>query len=131
MNRNNSAASHRTNTNHDTFDKNYKNELTPSTSNNREIMSSSSRHIDDLGAAPRLVPPTNNNKITKQKGKKDNLLEKKKRKNKVNSVTKNNQYQYKNADELSKKNILVQGGEKNKLKNKNMAVKLNNNNDKI
>ena len=129
MNRNNSAASHRTNTNHDTFEKNYKNELTPSTSNNREIMSSSSRHIDDLGAAPRLVPPTNNNKITKQKGKKDNLLEKKKRKNKVNSVTKNNQYQYKNSDELSKKNILLQGGEKNKLKNKNMAVKLNNNND--
>jgi len=92
-------------------------------------MPSSSRHIDDLGAAPRLVPPMNNNKITKQKGKKDNLLEKKKRKNKVNSVSKNTQYQYKNSDELSKKNILLQGGEKNKLKNKNLAVKINNNND--
>ena len=130
INRNNSTASHRTNTNHDSFENNYKNEFTPSISNNKEIMSSSSKHIDDLGAAPRLVPQlnNNNNKINKQKVKKDNLLEKKKKKNKVNSVIKNGQNNFKNSDEFSKKDILI---EKNKLKDKNAIIKNNNNDTNI
>jgi 5'-AMP-activated protein kinase catalytic alpha subunit len=123
MNRNNSKSLHKSN---NTFENNYRNDLTPSTLNNKDI-SSSSKHIDDLGAAPRLIPPMNNNKIDKFKGKKENLLEKKKRKNKVNSVSKNNQYPGKNNDELSKKNIFL--GEKNKLKNKNMVINKNNNNN--
>ena len=123
MNRNNSKSLHKSN---NTFENNYRNDLTPSTLNNKDI-SSSSKHIDDLGAAPRLIPPMNNNKIDKFKGKKENLLEKKKRKNKVNSVSKNNQYPGKNNDELSKKNIFP--GEKNKLKNKNMVINKNNNNN--
>ena len=102
INRNNNAASHRTNSNHDTIENNiYKNELTPSTLNNKEIASSSSRHIDDLGAAPRLFPQMNDdNKLMKQKG----ILDKSKRKNKVNSAAKNNQYSNKNMDEFSKRN---------------------------
>jgi 5'-AMP-activated protein kinase catalytic alpha subunit len=123
MNRNNSKSLNKSN---NTIENNYRNNLTPSTLNNKDI-SSSNRHIDDLGAAPRLIPPMNNNKIDKFKGKKDNLLEKKKKKNKVNSVSKNSQYPGQNNDELSKKNIFP--GEKNKLKNKNMTMNKNNNNN--
>ena len=105
INRNNSAVSHRTNTNHDTVENNiYKNEFTPSTLNNKDIVSSSSRHIDDLGAAPRLFPQMNDNKLVKQKGKKDNLLDNNKRKNKVSSAVKTNQYSNKNTDDLSRRN---------------------------
>ena len=123
INRNNSTATQRTNTNHNTLENN-KIELTPSTSNNKDIINSSSRHIDDLGAAPRLYPQSNNNQLMKQKVKRENLLDKKKRKNKVNSAIKNNQYQTKNSDEINKKNLLQ---EKNKLKTKNAHIKVNNN----
>ena len=134
INRNNSAASHRTNSNHDTIESNiYKNELTPSTLNNKEMASSSSRHIDDLGAAPRLFPQMNDdNKLMKQKGKKDNLLDKNKRKNKVNSAAKNNQYSNKKIDDLSKRNNDSLEN-KNKLKPKINLLKKNkndNNNNK-
>ena len=127
INRNNSTASHRTHTNHDTFENNYyKNELTPSTSNNKEIIPSSSRHIDDLGAAPRLIPQMNDNKLIKQKGKKDKILDKNKRKTKVNSVSKNCQNINKNSDDLSKRNN-ASIENKNKLKPKNNLLKKNNN----
>ena len=124
INRNNNSTSQRTNTNN-TLENN-KADLTPSTSNNKEIMSSSSRHIDDLGAAPGLYPAMNNKQLTKQKGKKDNLLEKKKRKNKVSSAIKNNQYHAKNSDDLNKKNLLQE--KNNKLKTKNAHNKIINNN---
>ncbi len=123
MNKNNSSASHRTNTNHDTFDNN-KNELTPSTLKNKEIASSSSRHIDDLGAAPRLLPQTNDNKLHKIE-KKDKMLNMNKKKNKINSVTKNNQNNNRKTDTLSKGNN-AQMENKNKLKVKNNVIKKNN-----
>ena len=127
VNRNGSTATQRTNTNHNTLENN-KNELTPSISNNKEIISSSSRHIDDLGAAPRLYPQTNNNnQLMRQKGKKENLLEKKKRNNKVSSAVKNNQYHGKNSGEINKKGLLQ---DKNKLKTKNAHIKINNNDKK-
>ena len=122
MNKNNSSASHRTNTNHDTFDNN-KSELTPSTSNNKEIASSSSRHIDDLGAAPRLLPQINDNKYKIEK--KDKMLNMNRKKNKVNSVSKNNQNNNRKTDAISKGNN-AQMENKNKLKVKNNALKKNN-----
>ena len=131
INRNNSTNSQRTNTNHDTLENN-RNDLTPYISNNKDIVSSSSRHIDDLGAAPRLYPQMNNNNnhhhLIKQKGKKGNLLDKKNRKNKVSSVAKNNQYHNKNSDDLNKKNV-QEKEKKNKLKTNNAHIKINNNND--
>ena len=125
INRNNSTTSHRTNTNQNTLENN-RNDLTPCTSNNKENISSS-RHIDDLGAAPRLYPQMNNHLI-KQKGKKGNLFDKKNKNNKVSSVAKNNQYHNKNSEDLNKKNNLQEKEKNNKLKTKNANTK-NNNND--
>ena len=124
INRNNSTASHRTNINNYTLEYN-KVELTPSISNNKDIISTSNRFIDDLGAAPRLYPQPKNNHLKKQKAKKDNLFEKNLRKNKITSPTKNNQYQSKNIDELNKKNLLKRT-KNNKLQAKNAHIKNSN-----
>ena len=125
INRNNSTTTQRTNTNHDTLENN-RNELTPSTSNDKEIISSSSRHLDDLGAAPRLYPQLNNKELTKQKVRKINLLENKKKKNRLGSVTKNNQNHLKNSDNINKKILYPE--KNNKLKTKNAHTKKNNKN---
>ena len=120
---NNNTTTQRANINHNTLENN-KAELTPSISNNKEIISSSGRHIDDLGAAPRLYPQmnNNNNQPMKQKGKKENLLQKKKRNNKVSSAVKNNQFHPKNSDEINRKSLLQ---DKNKLKTENAHLKIN------
>ena len=124
---NNSKIAQRKNTHHDSLENN-KNELTPLTSNNMEIISTSSRNLDDLGAAPRLYPQMNNNDLTKKKIKKINLLDNKKRKNKVTSVEKNNYFHMKNSDDVKKKNL---NQEKNiKLKSKNAHIKINRENIK-
>ena len=111
----NSTASHRTSTNHDTIS---------TSNNNKEIFSSSSRHIDDLGAAPRLLPQTNdNNRSTKFLEKKDKLNTNRKT-NKVISAPKHKQYN--NAVSKGNNNKTLMES-KNKLKPKKNLLKKKNN----
>ena len=114
----NSTSSHRTNTNHDTLS---------TSNNNKEIFPSSSRHMNDLGAAPGLLPQTNDSRLDKFNLKKDKLLETNKRTNKVISAPKNKQYNNAASKGNNNNNNKTLMESKNRLKpQKNNLLKKNN-----
>jgi len=94
---------------------------------NNEYYLSSSKNMENLSAAPRLLPSDNNtnknsttNKINKEKTKeKKEVLVKQKRRNKINSAIKNNGHKYttKNSGELSTKKPFISNKYEMKIKN--------------
>ena len=98
---------------------------------NNEYYLPSSKNMENLSAAPRLLPLDNNinnntNKINKEKRKeKKEVLIKQKRRNKINSAVKNKGHKYttKNSGELSTKKPFIYNKYEMKIKNN-----INNNN---
>ena len=88
---------------------------------NEHIFASSSRNMENLGAAPGLLPPEENINNSVKKDKKrinnNNIMNKPYKKNKVNSMDKNNKYISKNSGDIYLKKPFVT--KKNEMKNKN------------